>query len=545
MKARRRNAVPPLDPDPLNPQPNAEVLATSYEKQFSPHFPPPARSARLFKFAHDNTPTLPSGPDITISPKNVTDIIKHLKNRAPGPDRIPNFALKMLPPPTIDRLTNLYNTVFRLRHFPAPWKIARIVPVPKPGKNPKLPDSYRPISLLNTTSKILESLILDKINDHVTDHNLLNQDQFGFRRGHSTTLQLCRIADVVTTNLSNRRITAMVSLDLSKAFDTIYQDALIFRLHKLDVPVRLVQLIHSYLSHRTFYVHCNNISSSRHPITAGVPQGSALGPLLFSLYINNIPKPTDHRIFNAIYADDTAVVATSYCPDVLQNILQPHLDRLDGFFLRYGLKVNPDKCQAIVFSTRRDIAPPNLTLSNAPLRWIKTIKYLGVTLDSRLTFQHHIKMVKQKAVCRILAIRKFLRSPNLSLEAKLTLYKALIRPIVTYASPAWCTIYQSQFDIIEPVQNRALRYITNSPTYLHIPTLRRSAGSIESLQEHIRTLNRSFYKKLTSDPDVNPTLTSLLTAKYSSRSHYQSKKRKRTQDTLEDNTRRDPKRPRH
>ena len=284
MAGPRRSACPTLDPDPLNPQTNAEVLAASYEKQFSPHFPPPARSARLFKFAYDNTPTLPSGPEITISPKNVTDIIKHLKNRAPGPDQIPNFTLK-LPPSTINRITNLYNSIFHHRHFPSPWKISRIVPVPKPGKNRKLPDS-----LPNTISKILKSLILDKINDHVTYHNLLNQDQFGFRRGHSTTLQLCRIADVITTNFSTRRITAMVSLDLSKAFDTIYQDALIFRLHKLDVPVRLVQLIHSYLSHRTYYVHCNNISS-RHSITAGVPQGSALGPLLFPFTSTTYPNP--------------------------------------------------------------------------------------------------------------------------------------------------------------------------------------------------------------------------------------------------------------
>ena len=105
-------------------------------------------------------------------------------------------------------------------------------------------------------------------------------------------------------------------------------------------------------------------------------------------------------------------------------------------------------------------------------------------------------MVKQKAVCRILYIRKFLCFPNLSLQAKLTLYKALIRPIVTYASPAWCTATQTQFDILEPVQNRALRYITNSASYLYIPTLRNSAGSIESLQDHIQTLNRILLREI-------------------------------------------------
>ena len=99
----------------------------------------------------------------------------------------------------------------------------------------------------------------------------------------------------------------------------------------------------------------------------------------------------------------------------------------------------------------------------------KTIKYLDVTLDSRLIFRHHLQTVKQKAVCRILSIRKFLRSSNLSLHSKLILYKALIRPIITYASPAWCTIPQSQFSTLEPIQNRALRFITNSPAIYTFP----------------------------------------------------------------------------
>ena len=125
-------------------------------------------------------------------------------------------------------------------------------------------------------------------------------------------------------------------------------------------------------------------------------------------------------------------------------------------------------------------------------------------------------------------------------------FSPLIRPIVTYAYPVWCTAAQTQFDILEPVQNRTLRYITDSPSYLHIPTLRNSAGSIESLHDHIQTtLNRSFYEKLSSDPDANPTLTSLLTAKYKFRSIHKPQKRKRTQVTLENNTRRGPKRPSH
>ena len=133
---------------------------------------------------------------------------------------------------------------------------------------------------------------------------------------------------------------------------------------------------------------------------------------------------------------------------------------------------------------------------------------------------------------------KPLRSPNMPLQAKLILYKSLIRAIITCVSPVWCNISQTQFNPLEPIQNRTLRFITNSSSYLYIPTLRNSAGSLEPLQEHIHTLNRFFYEKQSSNPDTNPTLTSLLTAKHKSRTLRKSQKRKRIQDSPKDITRR-------
>ena len=190
-----------------------------------------------------------------------------------------------------------------------------------------------------------------------------------------------------------KHITAIVSLDLEKAFDTIYTDALIYRLSEMDLPVRIIQLIHSYTSNRHFKVHANHQTSSIRPITAGVPQGSALGPVLYSLYINDIPKPVDHRVTNALYADDTAIMVKSLNVQILGKLLQNHLNLLDEYFLEYGLKVNVDKCQATLFTRKLKIIPPKITLSNRELVWTRQTKYLGVTLDKNLSFRPHIKNI--------------------------------------------------------------------------------------------------------------------------------------------------------
>ena len=150
--------------------------------------------------------------------------------------------------------------------------------------------------------------------EHIDEHDLLNPDQFGFTAGHSTVQQLVRVADVISSNTQRKYVTGMVSLDLSKAFDSVWHDAFPLKLLQLKFPTKIIKFISSYLSQRYFYVSSNGQNSSLRPIRAGVPQGSALGLVLFILYINNIPIPQDHRVINSIYADDTAILATSRSP---------------------------------------------------------------------------------------------------------------------------------------------------------------------------------------------------------------------------------------
>jgi hypothetical protein len=149
-------------------------------------------------------------------------------------------------------LTHLFNHCLRLSPFPNPWKEAKVITLPKPGKDPKFSQNLRPISLLSTTGKLFEKVILQLLQEHIDERGLLNARQFGFRALHSTTLQCMRLADHITLNFNNKMSTAAVSLDIEKAFDTTWHSKLLYKLSKLEFSNSWTKLIGSILSERKF-----------------------------------------------------------------------------------------------------------------------------------------------------------------------------------------------------------------------------------------------------------------------------------------------------
>jgi hypothetical protein len=165
-----------------------------------------------------------------------------------------------------------------------------VVALPKPGKDPKLPQNLRPIILLPSTGNIFGKVILEIVKRHIGKRNVLNASQFGFRARHSTTLQCMRLADHVTLHFNNMS-TAAVFLDIENTFDNTWQLGLLYKLSKLQFSTRLIELISSFLSQRIFRVSVEGGMSMQRYIQAGVPHGSVLSPTLYNLYINNTPKP--------------------------------------------------------------------------------------------------------------------------------------------------------------------------------------------------------------------------------------------------------------
>lgn len=213
------------------------------------------------------------------TPKEITRLLKKFKNnKAPGEDKITYLLLKRLPKKGIIFLTKILNKIMLLRNCPDVWKIAKVVVLLKPNKNPTLPSSYRPISLLPHLSKLVEKVINKRLLRFMKRNNILMAEQFGFRRGHNTQMQLARLVNHITREFNNKKHTGAIFLDIEKAFDTSWHMGIIYKLISYKFPRYLIFLIVSCLKNRKMYVFNNNVKSRIVSVVAGVPQGSVLGP---------------------------------------------------------------------------------------------------------------------------------------------------------------------------------------------------------------------------------------------------------------------------
>ncbi|CAH2207658.1 jg5581 [Pararge aegeria aegeria] len=265
-----RDLVPPLPHIELRPEP----INNGLRKELSAPLPP------------DEEPQI-------FTPRMVRDAISKLKlKKAPGADGITNSALRHLPRPAVAALTRLFNGIMRTGHFPTIWKGSLVVMIPKPGKNILKLESYRPISLLPTTSKLFEVLLLRKMHPHLSPR----PEQFGFRSEHSNTQQLSRVLHLLTGALNKKERVVAAFPDMEKAFDRVWHEGLLYKCTMTPIPKRIVHVLRSFLANRTFQVRIEGTLSSARPMMAGVPQGSCLSPALYSLFTDNIPTSNDAHL---------------------------------------------------------------------------------------------------------------------------------------------------------------------------------------------------------------------------------------------------------
>jgi len=274
------------------------------------------------------------------NPEEVQEAIRGLKViKAPGPNGIPNRALKHLPQRAVSLLVLIFNAILITHHFPTVWKHARAISVLKPGKDPALPSSYRPISLLDTIGKLFEKILIARILHEINVRGLLRNEQFGFRPEHGTSLQLARLVERITRNFGEKRLTGAAFLDVAKAVDTVWIDGLLYKLTLLNFPSYLVHTISTYLRGRTFEAFFQTATSSRRGMRAGVAQCGLISSVIFSLYVNDMSTPS-HHVELALYADDTAVIATSRKPTLLVSYLESYLNDLQRWLSEWRIAIN-------------------------------------------------------------------------------------------------------------------------------------------------------------------------------------------------------------
>lgn len=259
--------------------------------------------------------------------------------------------------------------------------------VSKPNKPKQLVNSYRPISLLPTFAKLFEKLILHRITPIIDQHNIFPKSQFGFRQKHNTIHQIHRITEKISASFETKQYCPGVFLDISQAFDRVWHDGLLFKLkHFLPPPYYLI--IKSYLENRSFSVRQKNDYSTVQYIKAGVPQGSDLSPTLYNIFTADIP--TSNHTLLASFADDTAILTSNKFRDIASQNLQLHLNKIESWSKDWKIKMNDDKSAQVNFSLNKRECPP-LKFNNKQIPLHQSTKYLGITLDKRLTWSNHTK----------------------------------------------------------------------------------------------------------------------------------------------------------
>ncbi|ETO12526.1 hypothetical protein RFI_24849 [Reticulomyxa filosa] len=402
-----------------------------------------------------------------ITEEEVIEAIRHVSAyKSQGPDNIHNLMLKNGGQSLINSLVLLFGWSYKIGYFPKAWKIANIVAIPKPDRDPTICKNYRPISLLSCVGKLMERIITMRLTKYLNENQMLHQSQAGFQSWHNTSELLLRISESIHTSFDKNGVTYAAMLDISAAYDSVWRDGLRFKMrHEFKLHGRLYWWIDSFLSERVGQVVLNGISSSIYNFDTGVPQGSSLSPLLFLLYINDISQEVHEPIQCGMFADDVALWTSIYTSKMkeMDNQLQLLQQSLDGILLwasKWKLLLSPEKSQCITFrkKNKRNYPLLSLHLGDAKIPETNKVKYLGLIMDSHLTYKEHVNYVYGKAsrklgyltfLCSYKGIRPSMNVYNL-------LYKTIIRPNLEYACAFWNGAAESHKKKLERIQRIAM-----------------------------------------------------------------------------------------
>ena len=333
-------------------------------------------------------------------------------------------------------LTYIFNLSLHTAIIPRPWKSATVTPLHKDGSVSD-PNNFRPISVLPVVMKIFERAVHSQIYQHLSTNKLLSSHQSGFRPGHSTMTCLLDVSDFILGNMDHGSLTCGVFLDLSKAFDLIDHSILKSKLAHVGIIDHALHWFDNYLTGRTQSVCVNGASSEPMDLNSGVPQGSVLRPLLFLIFINDLPNCVKQSKV-VLYADDTALFFANKDVMTIERVLQEELNFLNNWFHKNGLIVNCSKTNFMVFGTSQRLVKtsrPVLMLSDSFLPVKEFSKYLGVIFDSNLNWHGHIDTIASK-VSRRLGLLSRIRK-YISIDVCKHLHNSIVQPLYEYCNIVW------------------------------------------------------------------------------------------------------------
>ena len=399
-----------------------------------------------------------------VTEQEIYKIIDTFKDSAAGWDDLKSTMIKHIKESITTPLVHICNRSFETGIFPSELKIANVVPIYKSGDEMVF-SNYRPVSVLPVFSKLLERLVYNRLISHINENKLLYEYQFGFQKGKSTYLAVMMLVDKITEALDQGECVVGVFLDFSKAFDTVDHNILLQKLHKYGICGVELLWFEDYLSNRMQYVTYNNHKSSREKINCGVPQGSILGPILFLLYINDLASVSEF-CFSVLFADDTNMFITGKDMNVLCRQLNEDLRNIQEWLQCNKLSLNVLKTHYMIFTPKNKVIDDiEVKIHDVQIQRVYTTKFLGVQIDSKLTWKMHIEYTCKKlskCVGILCKARKKLYKSTL-----ISLYYSFAYPYFIYCNHVWGTNYPSCLERIYLIQKKLIRIITCSPFRAH------------------------------------------------------------------------------
>ena len=393
----------------------------------------------------------------TLKMLNKLDITK-----STGLDQIGPRLLKLSANHIAKSVTYLINCSIQSQTFPTVWKSAKVNPLFKTGAVDDV-NNYRPISILPTLSKLIEKHVHDSFMSFLTQHALIYKSQSGFRKQHSCETALVYMIDKWLTALNEGNLIGTVMIDFRKAFDLVSHDILLKKLKLYKCTTDTLSWFYSYLTERKQSVSLNGAISEEQTIVCGVPQGSILGPLLFILFINDLPLYLEESVTNTdMYADDTTIYHISSNQHELELHLQKGLDSLKLWCSENGMVLNTAKTKVMLIATSQKRArlhnkSISLKYNDVSLTLTTGDKILGLQINENLKWDSHISHLKKKISSNIWLLSRI--KGFVPLNYRIIFYKAYIQPHLDFCNIIWGSSTKTNLNCLLKLQKRACRII--------------------------------------------------------------------------------------
>lgn len=430
------------------------------------------------------------------SPPNeaeITDIITELKNSAAGEDELSASLIKDIQSSIVKPLTSICEKSINQGIVPSGMKIAKIIPLYKSGDTSSF-INYRPISVLPVFSKVLEKVIYKRMYSHLESQNIFYKHQYGFRKKHSSYMALMQLIDHVLTAKDKGEYSLGIFLDLSKAFDTVNYNILLKKLEHYGFHGNTLKWLHSYVHNRQQYVSVNGTVSHKTSVITGVPQGSILGPLLFLIYMNDLPSACP-KLLPILFADDTSLFHSHPDMNTLMIQVNQGLNILSQWFQANKLSLNSKKSNYIDFTGKNKKQTDReykILINNTEISQVSSVRFLGVIVDDKLSWKEHVNNVSKK-ISKLVGVISKVRD-SINDKCLLSLYHSLIYPHITYCNIVWGTTYTSTLNCIHLIQKRFVRMVTFSNPQEHSSPLFKQLKLLNIYQINVLQICIFMYK---------------------------------------------------